>query len=428
MTIIGNLKVLVKKFKSLVQCNFKLSEKFNAKFIKIKHLNKMWSGIPFSDLWQILVYHIQDTTIIFVAFHGHNGKFDFFSWQSDVKNKLGTLFKIASIFPRDICMENIDVLLRSAISLSLILVMVLAFSFISLFIRIVTKRSKKFQSKVWYSRATLAILLLIMYANQNIMSTLFSLVHCITISDKSHLFIHANTECWQVWQIVIILYMVFFQIPQCVVFLFGPSLIHLGIIKTWHFIASLFLPVQFVCYWVYLIIKNRSKIASQNCKQHSYASQSILEELYFAFNSNQVPAYICWMGVIEIRRMGLVLGHIFLPDKTQSCLLMIFICSFATISNVATKPYKNKMLNNISAISISCQAIVAIMSLSITTVNNIYGQVIEYKDELVSMWVIYIQHLFVIIVPLSLSSLIILWHMFRPQHKPNCDQRVNVEK
>ena len=86
---------------------------------------------------------------------------------------------------------------------------------------------------------------------------------------------------------------------------------------------------------------------------------------------------------------------------------MIFICLPAALTTGMIKPYKTSVLNYISVISISCQIIVAIIGFFIASCNELLGEGIEYiSTSLVG--VVYIQNLFLMIIPVSLSILAVL--------------------
>ena len=86
----------------------------------------------------------------------------------------------------------------------------------------------------------LASLLSIQYGNQKILLTLFNLVHCVSIGREKRLFIDAETECWNIWQITIILHIICGIIPWCLVFLFAPYLLLSFFVSSWQCFAAIF--------------------------------------------------------------------------------------------------------------------------------------------------------------------------------------------
>ena len=84
-----------------------------------------------------------------------------------------------------------------------------AFSSVSLQIR----KNSYFDIDKWYSAIIIAILSAIMYGNQKLSTTLLMFTHCIHTGENKYVFISAETECWQPWQLVILSCLIFITIP-----------------------------------------------------------------------------------------------------------------------------------------------------------------------------------------------------------------------
>ena len=104
------------------------------------------------------------------------------------------------------------------------------------------------------------------------------------------------------------------------------------------------------------------------------------------------------MGIIELRRLTLVLLEIFVSDKIQNYFAKTVLCLLYLLANASVKPYKSLYLNIISAISLSSQLIVGLCSL-----------LFAVKDESTSdmipsmMFVLYLEELSGIPMPFFLS-------------------------
>ena len=385
-------------------------------FIKRKSLTSLNTDFSVSDLWQILVYHVQDIKILSVEFQGSTSEIRIFSLEKSIRTVMGSLLKMQAIFPGDMCIRYMKLTSQMLFQLSTVPLIVVSFLIIYFVVHIITMVVPNFDKRAWKGRLALGVLLLIMYANQKVTATLLSLLECVPIHNKHHLFIYANIECYQAWQYVIIIHIFFVTLPQCLVFLLAPPLLFKKTIRLWHFIAALFLPTPFTFYWIYLIYTSRTnptlKAPNQIQKCSKDTTINILDEIYFPFDNKKVAHFICWMGLIEIRRLGLILGRIFISDSTRSLVTLIFICFAAFIANIVTKPYKSWILNNVSAISILSQVIIVIMSFFIMLMNLMSKDILQY--HLFSLQqVLYVKDLFSAILPIMLSVFICLLELLR---------------
>ena len=68
------------------------------------------------------------------------------------------------------------------------------------------------------------------------------------------------------------------------------------------------------------------------------------------------------MGIIEIRRLTLVLCSVFISDKVLQFMAMSTISMLAFSANILVQPFKDRTVNIVSGISLFCQVVVGIIS------------------------------------------------------------------
>ena len=346
-----------------------------------------------SDVWQIIVYHLQDSQLFHVGL-------------PDVKHEsilytatgyIATICRISAIYTEDMCVPRMNSISKQLLQVAIIPSTLLCLSFIFLLLKCCRKTKRKTSLNFMYKRLMLGVLLLIMYAAQKITSTMLSLVQCISLGDKHHLFIHGETECWQIWQTAIMFYILFFIVPICFVFLLGPNLLKDGMISAWQFLVALFLPLLFLSYWIYLIFsKKENQFWQINNKKVSVYNDVILKEVHSSFSSKSLPFHVSWAGIIEFRRLCLVICYVLIQDNSMRILIMFFLILNMLIFHIASNPYENVLLNRMSLASLYGQLFVGFTNMALTMIQvtdvdivtfpKFTVTILLYIEEILTLW------------------------------------------
>ena len=176
------------------------------------------------------------------------------------------------------------------------------------------------------------------------------------------------------WQYFIGAYLITVTIPQCVVFLCGPGLLHRNVIPFWQFFLSIFLPGPFALYWVVLIFYGRPKSCPilkkiDNSRQSQFIAKSeILNETFHLYDSEQLPRLFSWGGIAEFHRLGLVLCSHFISNSVTKILSMSTISFLMTIFMTLIKPFKDSWMNSVAIMSIASQPIIGFINLIFSVV------------------------------------------------------------
>ena len=355
--------------------------------------------LPFSEIWQITIYHIQDIQLFYTSLK----KVYFQGVLSVVHHNITSLFKFAVVSLKEICVKNMNAISKSWLTISIVPIIIACFSVLFAVVFLLSKWKVKTNFVGWKSRILAGTLLLVMYANQKITSTLFSLSYCIPLGEKKHLLLYGETECWQIWQIIILVYIILVIFPQCLVFLFGPGLLNSKYISTQHFLLAIFCPCPFLLHWITILMKNRTSKIKDHCKSakanHTQPpfAERVLEEIYTSFDSEKFPYFICWGGFIEIRRLGLLICSIFVSNHIAKLFIMTVTCLMAAIGIAFFKPYAVPFINHIALTSVTCQVLVGIINLMFTIYDNLQNDVLRhmmptvyaflYMQDFLSAWV-----------------------------------------
>ena len=373
-------------------------------------------SFPFSDIWQIVIFHIQDVGL----FHTDVMNSSIQGPLSAISSKISGVFRISLIFTQNICLTKINVIQKSFFQLSIVPIIIFNFIIIILILKVVSIYKVNFSLTMWYVRILTGTLLLILFANQMISSTLLRLIECVSIGEKRHLSIYAETECWQLWQIAIIIYVVFFTIAQCFVFLFGPGLLNHKMIRTWQFMAALIIPTPFLSYWVYLIIKykyNRiSPCKSDTAQDQSQLATCILDEVHGSFNTEKTPYFISWSGFIELWRLALVIYSIFISHPVFKIFIMTLTVFIVLVGNISMLPFSNPSINIFTCVSISAQVLVGFINFGFAVIALIEAEIPEFS-EFTILVLVYIEEVCALWLPIGIIIVNVLHHTVQISHQ-----------
>ena len=134
-------------------------------------------------------------------------------------------------------------------------------------------------------------LLFILLSNQTLSETFLNLICCVSIRNKSHLLLHGETECWQFWQVWIIIYVGLFIIPQWMTFLVGPGLLKQKVINIWQFLTAVVFPSPFLIYWaIKVCYKRKTHPTEERTKMYQQnLTEEILDKTCGAFDTSRLP-------------------------------------------------------------------------------------------------------------------------------------------
>ena len=208
----------------------------------------------------------------------------------------------------------------------------------------------KLVQKLWKNssmaaRAVKALMLALMFSYQKLSGTTFSLIKCVNISGTSVLFLNGNIDCYQSWQIIIMIYAALSIVPFFAHLCFGPFLLRRHVISHWEFFASCLVPLPFLISWpfrAYRKLKTTNDRHGGNEKSSS-ESEAFGVSLQGPFRELTLPRSsfpVCWSGVLILRRLTLSILSTFVTNPLQRLLCMFCVTFSYLFLNLLVKPYK----------------------------------------------------------------------------------------
>ena len=109
-------------------------------------ITKFFSDIPFSDLQEIFVFHLQDVNLLLIDIH--DTKYRDLLWTDNFKDSLTSLFHLSMFFPTNICLPGMNVIVKSLVSVASVPLIIVNFHVLHLFVQRLEKL-KRIDGKLW---------------------------------------------------------------------------------------------------------------------------------------------------------------------------------------------------------------------------------------------------------------------------------------
>ena len=239
-------------------------------------------------------------------------------------------------------------------------------SIISVCILILRISKLKLQTRRYLrSSAYRLFLLVVLFSHQQLSILAFNLINCVWLGSGEYLKIDTTIECYQIWQWIVYIYILFLNIPFSLMLFLGPGILSLGLISEKTFLLGLLFPGPILIYISVILYKNKNHIAHSFC--NTLTTDAILGEIWYGYQPFFSYRYLCWGGIIYLRRLVLVIISTFIasPDIKVTC--MILVLTIAIIVHVKFHPYSDRTANACANLSLSAMLIVAIINFSWAT-------------------------------------------------------------
>ena len=250
-------------------------------------------------------------------------------------------------------------------------------------------RIQKYATKV-KPRLLTAILQLILLGCSTLLSSILSLVSCITLVNGDRiLYIDGNVACYQLWQYAILIFIVLWAIPLIYALHKLPSYMRKGEISVRGFYGALLLPLPFALYTMTrsvrkVILVTLDDGSNSQCetpfipcirmKRANVAISQLLgvmEGPYRYKTSRKKAEKLSWEPLLLLQRILILLCHTFvLQPGMRSLLLLLLIIIFLYV-NTRCRPFISGFLNAANGIAFVLLCITSI-------INAIYAFIYEY--------------------------------------------------
>ena len=220
----------------------------------------------------------------------------------------------------------------------------------------------------------------------------FDAVHCVRINDELYLYTQASIKCYQLWQYMVLLFIVLWIIPFISTLYIGPKLLYRCYITPTQFLLGLtFPPFLLLIFLKHKVsVNDKCKLTMSDGILAKHLLLIVNEPFRTSFENNDK---LCWESMLILRRMLLVILNIFIMSSIIKLFPMGFLLLIYLIQNSKLKPFENVLLNDID--NIGLLALVSLVMLNmfwaVTTEYNLmrssayktFGEVLMYYEFLI---------------------------------------------
>ena len=322
----------------------------------------------------LLFYYFQDAAIV----HFH----PVYAEAADpivalIKRFVGGLFKFQldlMIFAGNICpFPGLTPVMK--VWLKLLFIPSLFIILVTIFVVSKAKMSKA-GSRKWQilcGKASTAIMLAILFSYQKLASSAFSLVYCVPVSDHNVLFLDGSIQCLQFWQVVVFIYIYLCIVPFGFYITVAPSMLQSGQLSLFQYFLGCFFPAPVMLFHLFMTLgmrdnddKMKQRVDEDKAFDEASLVYVLLQGPYREYRI-QLPFIrdipLCWSGMLLIRRLSLIITHIYVHNILLSLILMTFISLAALLHHLTVQPCKEKRANMAGTISSTALLTVAIINL-----------------------------------------------------------------
>ncbi len=203
-------------------------------------------------------------------------------------------------------------------------------------------------------------LLIIILSAQQLSTTAFSFLKCVRLGGDLHLLIEADVVCYQPWQILVFVYLTLFVLPFWLTLLIGPGLLRYDVISVNNFLLGLVCPAPVLIYWIYRVRLDRNNDAKESCPKMSQTC--LLDEVWYSFKPFFGYKYLCWGGLVELRRLGLVMCATLINTQIAKIWSMMLVLLIGLSVHLMYRPYLDRATNVICNLSLLATLLVGVIN------------------------------------------------------------------
>ena len=199
------------------------------------------------------------------------------------------------------------------------------------------------------------VLQTILLGYKTLASVSFNLLRCVPIGSEKRLFLDGNVVCFQLWQYILIAFVVAFVMPFVFVLLWGCYKLHNGSLSVAKFLLACCFPFPFLLYWLFLFLLCVKRNAAQtDTATRQMSKRSVETTLFGCFKkpADGGTLSLGWESVMIGRRLILILLKTFVNDPMPRLLIMSFLCVLFLQHHSMTQPFRDITANRVETISL----------------------------------------------------------------------------
>ena len=204
------------------------------------------------------------------------------------------------------------------------------------------------------ARILMTVLALFLYTYQEVAESSLLLLNCVDVDGQRVLYLDGNVTCLQEWQYGVIILVSVYVIPFFVVLLLAPKLLKEGVISLPFFFMSFLFPLFAAVPVVIMFYRQmRSPLVAvpERCSLRRLR-ETVVDGVVGPYRQD-LFAGICWEGVINFRRMLLVVIFTFVNNIFSRQLALTFGCLVILAVHLRTDAYMHRFTNIFETLTLS---------------------------------------------------------------------------
>ncbi len=310
------------------------------------------------EIFHIIVFHLQDTALFQIRFPGMPAPAYSLGEYKDKIVSLARLDSLAFSNSQACLPEGVTELTKLFIKISIIPFMICVFLVSVLFVK--GLRSGPQIKKRLMSSAYTVFLLIVLFSSQQLSMSALNLVNCVDLGSGKYLKIDTSVKCYELWQWFTFAYILLFIFPLWLALLIASGLLRQGVISVRTFLLGMLFPGPFMIYSAVVIYRERKNGVKALCQPITV--DYILGEVWYSYRPFFGYRYLCWGGIVELRRLALVILATLVPDPIPkvTCMTLVVIVAFWVHSKF--HPYSDRTANACANISLAATILVGMLN------------------------------------------------------------------
>ena len=193
----------------------------------------------------------------------------------------------------------------------------------------------------------------------------FDLLRCVPVGTEPRMFYDGNVVCFQWWQYAIIVFIVLFTVPFCLVLLWGSMKLHKGSLSAYRFVLACLFPLPALVHWSITAMWGNSRDERPRHPSDVYLTEYVKKVLYDPFKRpvDDKGGSLGWESVLIGRRLILIIVRAFVSDSFPCVMLMTFFSFLFLLHHTAKQPFRDTKANTAESISLLLLTVLGIVNL-----------------------------------------------------------------
>ncbi len=225
----------------------------------------------------------------------------------------------------------------------------------------IESRAKKFDS--FKLKLVGGLIEIIKYTYAGFCGIIFSSLVCAQIANKYVWWYDGTNVCLENWQIVIVIFAVFYAVPFPSALALGMKLLRQNKISPMSFVCCCLFPlVALVVMLISIRINKDSKTEEEADLSLSDASETIISVLQGPYREDEKHLTLYWEAMVSVRRL-LITGLTLVPNASIRMITVTVLSIIFQIQHIYMSPFQAPRSNDVETLSMTLLVLASVINL-----------------------------------------------------------------